>query len=264
MPNMAQRLRAFLREIGPGGSRTGAAVLLVVLTLLALVLVMILFNLVYAGREAAEQGAGEDQYTIASGPQPEDFPLIFDSEFTPADGRPQEIPGLSEMDVIGYLQYVPGTNFRCLGASPERRLLRRTCLSSSEEDPAMYEVTLVEDNPDTVLSVVATARDATDEEAAEVLGDVARLAVGGLDPLDAETWVERTICSGANMSPRVRRSGSTVPKGRGHWRSWEPLLLRSRTPKPQTGSWKPPRCHLPSATRQDPETPRPPLRFLFR
>ena len=196
MPSMAQRLRAFLREIGPGGSRTGAAVLLVVLTLLALALVMILFNLVYAGREAAEQGAGEDQYTIASGPQPEDFPLIFDSEFTPADGRPQEIPGLSEMNVIGYLQYVPGTNFRCLGASPERRLLRRTCLSSSEEDPATYEVTLVEDNPDTVLSVVATARDATDEGAAEVLGDVARLAVGGLDPLDAETWVERTISSG--------------------------------------------------------------------
>jgi|SRR5215207_3692784 len=100
------------------------------------------------------------------------------------------------MDVIGYLQYVPGTNFRCLGASLERRLLRRTCLSPSEEDLAMYEVTLAEDNPDTVLSVVATARDATDEEAAEVLGDVARLAVGGLvGPLDAETWVERTISS---------------------------------------------------------------------
>jgi len=194
---MAQRLRAFLREIGPGGSRTGATVLLVVLTLLALALVMILFGLVYAGREAAEQDAGEDQYTITSGPQPEDSPLIFDSEFTPADGRPQEIPGLSEMDVIGYLQYVPDTNFRCLGASPERRLLRRTCLSSSEEeDPATYEVILVEDNPDTVLSVVATARDATDVEAAEVLGDVARLAVGGLGPLDAETWVERTISSG--------------------------------------------------------------------
>jgi hypothetical protein len=29
---------------------------------------------------------------------------------------------------------------------------------------------LVEDNPDTVLSVVATARDLTDDEAAEVLG----------------------------------------------------------------------------------------------
>ena len=136
MPSISQRLRAFLREIGPGESRTGAAVLLVVLTLLALALEMTLFGLVYPGREAAEHDAGEDQYTIASGPHPEDFPLIFGSKFTPADRRPQEIPGLSEMDVIGYLQYVPGTDFRCLGASPERRLLRHTCLSSSEEDPA--------------------------------------------------------------------------------------------------------------------------------
>jgi hypothetical protein len=137
MPSMAQRLRALLREIGPGGSRTGAAVLLVVLALLAVALVMILFGLVYAEREAAEQDAGEDQYTIASGPDPEDFPLIFASKFTPADELPQEIPGLSERDVTGYLQYVPGTNFCCLGASPEWRLLRRTCLCSSEEDSAM-------------------------------------------------------------------------------------------------------------------------------
>ena len=35
----------------------------------------------------------------------------------------------------------------------------------------MYEATLVEDDPDTVLSVVTTARDVTDDEAAEVLGD---------------------------------------------------------------------------------------------
>ena len=96
--------------------------------------------------------------------------MIFASKFTPADELPQEIPGLSERDVTGYLQYVPGTNFCCLGASPEWHLLRRTCLSSSEEDSAMYEVMLVEDNPDTVLSVVATARDLTDDEAAEVLG----------------------------------------------------------------------------------------------
>ena len=85
-----------------GGSRIDAAVLLVVLVLLALALVMTLFGLVYAGREAAEQDAGKDQYTIASGPHPGHFPLIFDSKFTPADECPQEILGLSEMDVIAH------------------------------------------------------------------------------------------------------------------------------------------------------------------
>jgi hypothetical protein len=39
-------------------------------------------------------------------------------------------------------------------------------------------------------------RDVTDDEAAEVLGYAARLAVGGLGRLDAETCVERTISSG--------------------------------------------------------------------
>jgi hypothetical protein len=68
---------------------------------------------------------------------------------------------------------------------------------------------------------------------------VARLAVGGLGPLDAETWVERTISSGANTSPRVWRSGSTLPKERGHWRSWD-----------RSYSGRGPRNH-----RQDLETP---------
>jgi hypothetical protein len=79
----------------------------------------------------------------------------------------------------------------------------------------LYEVTLVEDDPDTVLSVVATAHDVIDDEAAEVLGDVARLAVGGLGPLNAETWVERTISSGDQYvaeGVKVRLYGSEVAR----------------------------------------------------
>lgn len=100
----------------------------------------------------------------------------------------------------------------------------------------MYEVALVEDDPDTVLSVVATARDVTDDEAAEVLGDAARLAVGGWALWTSRHGWKEPSPPAANVSPRVRKSGSTVSKERGHWRSWEPLLLRSRAPKLQTGS----------------------------
>lgn len=204
MARMTQTLRAYLREIGPGGILAGAALLLLVVALLALSVVMVWYGVLAAGRQAAEQDAGAEQYTIVSGAQPEDFPLIFGSgassetgESVSADGRLQEIPGLSEMDVVGYLQYIPGTNFRCLGIGPAQGgSIERTCISSSEENPATYEVTLAEDDPATVLSVEVTARDAPDGEAAEVLGDVARLAVGTLGPLDAEAWVERSIYSG--------------------------------------------------------------------
>ena len=204
MGSMAQRLRTFLREIGPGGVRAGAALLLLVVALLALSLVMIWYGLLAGGRQAAEQDANGEQYTIISGAQPEDFPLIFGSgassetgEPVSVDARPREIPGLSEMDVIGYLQYIPGTNFRCFGVGPAQGdSIRRTCSSSSEKSAAIYEVTLTEDDPTTVSSVEVIARDAPDEEAVEVLGDVARLAVGALGPLDAEAWVKRSIFSG--------------------------------------------------------------------
>lgn len=46
------------------------------------------------------------------------------------------------------------------------------------------------------MSVVAEARGASDEEAAEVLGEVARLTVGDLGPLDAEAKRATTISSG--------------------------------------------------------------------
>ncbi len=204
MPRMTERLRTVLRGIGPEGIRAGLAILLGALALLVLSLAAIRFGLVGLGREEAEQETGGEQYTISVGPQPEDFPLIFGPGPSPdiaqassADGRPLGIPGLSDMDVIGELQYVPGTTFHCPGGGPAGGgLTKRTCTSSSADDPAAYEVTVVEDDPSTVLSVVATAQNATDEEAAAVLGYVARASVGAAGPLGPEAWVERSISSG--------------------------------------------------------------------
>ena len=96
------------------------------------------------------------------------------------------------MDVIGNMQYLPGTNFRCPGGGPAGGgLTKRSCRASSDDDPpVVYEVTLVEDDPSTVLWVRADASDATDEAAAEFLGYVADLSLEDMDPMNAEVWVD--------------------------------------------------------------------------
>lgn len=203
MLRMAQRLRTFLRGFGPGGVRGGAAILLSILLPLGLILVAIWYALSY-GQEAAEREPTVEEITVVLENQPEDFPLIFGpgpspelAEAASADGPRRGIPGLSDMDVIGYLQYIPGTNFRCPGVNPAGGgLYKRVCRSSSDEDSAFYEVTVVEEDPQTVLSVVATAQDAPDDEAAEVLGYVASLSLEDAAAIDAEAWVGRTISSG--------------------------------------------------------------------
>ena len=195
---MLERLRSFLRGIGPGGARVGLAILLGVLALLVLSSVAVGFGLWAVGREEAEREAGREQYTISAGPQPEDFPLIFGpgpspelGEAAPADGPRPGIPGLSEMQVIGYLQHVPGTEFSC----PGRGSNKWVCTLSATDGPAVYEVSFFRDGPN-VYAVVATAHDASEEEAARVLGYVARLTLEDASPIDAEAWVGRTISSG--------------------------------------------------------------------
>jgi len=189
------RLRALVQEIGRRDALAGAIVLLA-LSLLALSLTIV-FAVLSSRQHLAEQALRGEGITVAPESRPEDFPLIFGSEpssepreAASADGSPREIPGLSEMDIIGNLRDVPSTDFRCPGGSR-----KRTCTSSSEEEDAVYEVTVAKDGA-AVTSVVVEARDASDEAAVEVLGEVARLAVGGLGPADPKAWVDRTIFSG--------------------------------------------------------------------
>ena len=173
-------------------------------------------------QEAAEREKGEEELTLVLESQPEDSPLLFGpgpsvnpTRATSANGRPLGIPGLSGMDVIGELQYAPGAAFRCPGGGPAGGgLYKRTCTAFSSDDPAVYyEVTVVEDDPSTVLSVVATAENATDEAAAKVLGYVARLSIGAAGPLEPEVWVERSISSGGQYfsnGAEVRLYGTEV------------------------------------------------------
>ena len=119
------------------------------------------------------------------------------TEATTADGRFQGIPRLGDIDVIGYLKYLPNTDFRCGGLSPDRGPTKRVCSSSpsSDDSGASYEVTVVS-KTSTVLSVEATIYDATEAEAAEFLVYVAKLSLKGADPVNAEAWVSRNISTG--------------------------------------------------------------------
>lgn len=197
------RVRALPQEIGVGWALVGAVALLA-LSLLILSLALIWLGVLSYRQEAAEQAAREENaIAISPEPQPEDFPLIFSSEpapgvakVAPASGGARGIPGLSEMDVIGNLQYLPDSNFRCPGGSPDQGLIKRNCSSTKDDNPAFYEVTLVEEDPATVLSVRATARDASDEAAAEFLSYVAGLSLGDEASIDAEAWVGRNLSSG--------------------------------------------------------------------
>jgi len=173
------------------------AIALMFLSLLVLPLVLGAWSAVSSlgqrQQQAAERTQGSKEGTRQGRPdsRPEDPPLNFGSvSVFAADGRPGEIPGLCDMDVIGYLRYVPGTDFRCPAGGPRPGgLIERVCQSSSGEDSATYEVTVISDGraPGVpVISVVATDHDASDEEAAAVLGRVAGLATAGVGPGDPE------------------------------------------------------------------------------
>lgn len=196
-------MRALPQEIGVRWALVGAVALLA-LSLLILSLAMVWLGILSLQQETAEQAAREENaIAVREELQPEDFPLLFSSrpatgsaEVTPASGRARGIPGLTEMEVIGNLQYLPDSNFRCLGASPDQGLIRRGCTSTKDGDSAVYGVALIEEDPATVLSVRATARDASDEAVAEFLSYVARLSLGDEAGIDTESWVGRNLYSG--------------------------------------------------------------------
>jgi hypothetical protein len=203
MESVMVRARAYLRAIARGEVIFGPALLLVLLSA----------TIVWVGSGSSSQEAtGQEkaqEATIREAPAPavaEPAAPLF-PEFTlpdlpkdepKAERRSVGIPGLGNMDVIGYVQYLPDTNFRCPGGGPAGGgLTKRVCTSSSAEDSTVLEVTLVEDNPSTVLWVRADALEATDEAAAEFLSYVARLSLEDTDPLNADTWIGENISSSA-------------------------------------------------------------------
>ena len=130
MPSVVDRLRALLEEIELRRALVGVVVLLA-LSLLILLSLSPLFGLLYL-RQQAEQAAIKGETTSGES-EAKDVPLVFGPgpsdrrllEATSTDGRVRGIPGLSEMDVIGNLKYLPNTDFRCSGPSPDQGLISR-------------------------------------------------------------------------------------------------------------------------------------------
>jgi hypothetical protein len=118
-----------------------------------------------------------------------------------AGEHPQGIPGLSVMDVLGQLYRFPlrGGRFVCRGPVPGKEPGSNlwACSVPSREGEITHDVTVVGDDPLTVLWVRATVRGATEEEAAEFFGYVGSLCLQGTDdPLDPEAWARENVGGG--------------------------------------------------------------------
>jgi hypothetical protein len=202
-----RRLQAVLQEIEPTRALI-AMIALLAISFLVFSLGVLWFGVTYFRQQATEQAAKEES-TSPQETQPQESPLVFGPGPSPrltetnfADRRFSGIPGFGDMDLIGSLQYLPGTNFRCPGGSPDQGLYKRTCKSSSDSDSATYEVTVVEKDPTSVLWVEATAYDASEDEAAKVLSYVAKHTLQDTDSINAEAWVNRNISTGGQYFAR--------------------------------------------------------------
>ena len=194
------RVRAYLGAVKRGEAIFGPSLLL-----LLLLVATVWFGYRSALQEAAGQETTTEPLQEATIPEP-DLTELLEDDLAVDERPPAAIPGLSDMEVIGNLRYVPGTNFRCPGGSPDQGLYRRVCRSSSADDsPVVYDVTVVEEHPRTVLWLRADAYQATDEAAAEDFAYVANLSLGRMYPINAGTGVGENISSGGEYAAEGAR-----------------------------------------------------------
>jgi hypothetical protein len=132
------------------------------------------------------------------------FPELTEGFFS-ASAEPvaEGIPGLSVMVILGNLKHFPVEGrFVCRGPVPgdEAGSNLWMCSASAEKQSPAYEVTVVGDDPRTVLWVRATVRGATEEEASEFFGYVAELCLRATDdPLNPDAWVDANVASGGQV-----------------------------------------------------------------
>jgi hypothetical protein len=115
--------------------------------------------------------------------------------------HPRGIPGLSVMDILGQLNHFPlqEGRFVCRGPVPGEEAGSNlwVCSVPSREGAITHDVTVVGDDPLTVLWLRATVRGATKEDAAEFFGYVGSLCLQGTDnPLDPEAWAQENLGGG--------------------------------------------------------------------
>jgi hypothetical protein len=176
------------------GVRVGLTILLAVLALLSLVAAAAWLMGVFAEREAVGQPSREPTISAPpSGspapkkpsPSPSSSPAagpedVFGNALGSAQaGNPAGIPDLSVMDVMGNLKYfATDVDFRCTDPTvTEGENILWSCAANTRDGHGSYDITVVGDDPLTILSVTATVHGVSEESAASFFSYVAGLSL---------------------------------------------------------------------------------------
>ena len=187
----------------------GAIVLCLLLAAAALLLLRSPAPQEAAGQEATTPEEGTPTTSSPAAPAttpPANVPSLFpelEEAFSRASAEkepPEGIPGLGVTDVLGQLYRFPvGGRFVCRGPVPgdEPGSNLWACSVPSTGGAVTHEVTVMGDDPLTVMWVRATVRGATEEGAAKFFGYVGSLCLQGTDdPLDPEAWARENVGGG--------------------------------------------------------------------
>jgi hypothetical protein len=198
------------------GVRAGLTILLAASALLSLV-VAAWFVGVFPEREAVGQTPRDQTITAppsespapeTTSPSPSSSPTAGLEDLSAnALGSAQahnraSIPDLSVMGVMGNLKYfATEVDFRCTGPRvAEGENILWSCAANVRSERGSYEVTLVGEDPLTILSVTATAHGVTEERAASFFSYIASLCLRDTDPLNPEAWMQEKVTTGGQTT----------------------------------------------------------------
>jgi hypothetical protein len=199
------------------GIRVGLTILLAASALLILVASTVWLLGVFAEQEAVGQTSSDQTITAppsasetpkTPSPTPSSPPAAGSEDVlgnslgsAPAD-NPASIPDLSVMDVIGNLKYfATDADFRCTGPTvTEGDNILWSCAANTRGRRGSYDVSLVGDDPLTILSVTATVRGVSEERAASFFTYVAGHCLGNTDPLNPEAWMQENVPTGGRTA----------------------------------------------------------------
>jgi hypothetical protein len=205
------------------GVRVGLTILLAASALLSLVVTVVWFVGLFPEREAVGQTSSDQTITASppaaipapetTSPSPSSSPAAGPEDvFGNALGRaqadnPAAIPDLGVTDVIGNLKYfATDVDFRCTGPTvTEGDNILWSCAAKVRGGRGSYEVSLVGDDPLTILSVTATVRGVSEESAASFFAYVACLCLRDTNPLNPEAWMQENVPTGGKTA-----TGGTV------------------------------------------------------
>jgi hypothetical protein len=112
------------------------------------------------------------------------------------------IPDLSVMDVMGNLKhFATDVDFRCKGPKvTEGDNILWSCAANARDGRGSYNVSLVGDDPLTILSVTATVHRVSEERAASFFSYVAGLCLQDTNPLNPEAWMQENVPTGGQTA----------------------------------------------------------------